>query len=79
MKTKILKTHRGHAKAVRADVDASQLFGFAMDIENTIRADLARWGAKHARYAGIRNSYHALVRELSLKLDIENDLGLRPE
>ena len=71
-------SHRRHAKEVRADTDASALFGFAMDVEQQGRANVARWGRKHIRYAKIRASYAALVRELSFKLDPENDLGLRP-
>ncbi len=71
-------SHRRHAREVGADTDASALFGFAIDVEQQGRADVARWGRKHMRYAKIRASYAALVRELSFKLDPENDLGLRP-
>jgi hypothetical protein len=73
----ILKSHRGWAKQVRADVDASELFGFSVDADSQIAADIKRWGVGHARYAKIRKSLRALIRELSLKLDPENDMGIR--
>ncbi len=70
-------SHRRHAREVGADTDASALFRFAIDVEQQGRADVARWGQDHIRYARIRASYAALIQELSLKLDPENDLGLR--
>lgn len=72
----ILKSHRRDAAAAHADRDASQLFAFAMDIEWQIRRDRERWG-NHKRYARIHRSFRALIRELSWKLDPENDMGLR--
>lgn len=74
----IFKSHRAEAKAARADVDASELFGFAQNVEDVMRKDVRRWGIRHARYRKIRKSYRALIHELSMKLDAENDLGLRP-
>jgi len=74
----IIKGHRFYAHECRADKDASELFAFAMWTEDEARHSIKLWGAKHQRYAKIRRSYAALVRELSLKLDAENDLGLRP-
>ena len=72
----IMPSHRRAAREAHADRDAGALFGFAMDAESQARADRARWGA-HKRYARIHRSLRALVRELSLALDAENDMGLR--
>ena len=72
----IMKSHRRDAAAAHADRDASELFAFATHIEAWIRRDRARHGT-HKRYARIHRSYRALIRELSLKLDPENDMSLR--
>lgn len=75
----IMKSHRRDARAAHADRDAGALFGFAIDCDRQRESDVARWGAGHKRYARIYRSLQALVRELSLELDAENDLGLRSE
>lgn len=72
----IMKSHRRDAAAAHADRDASELFAFHICIERQIRSDRARWG-NHKRYARIHRSLRALIRELSFKLDPENDMGIR--
>ena len=59
----IFKSHRAEAKAARADVDASELFGFAQNVEDVMRKDVRRWGIRHARYRKIRKSYRALIHD----------------
>ena len=73
----ILKSHRRDAAAAHADRDASELFAYYTRCQSQRNSNVIRWGAGHLRYMRIHRSQMALVRELSLKLDPENDLGLR--
>ena len=72
----IMESHRRYAREARADIDPVELFAFAIDCENQARRDRARYGA-HKRYQAIHRSYRALINELSIKIDPENDMGLR--